>query len=72
MTWYCVSPAHGRDYHSPKEVLSAWLDGEDFRLDAPRTTYVSCRDTKPGDTVELHFSGGRRFTVHQVLTGEMT
>ena len=56
MAYFVVIPAYGRKYKNKQEVERDFESGKDFRI-AVTGQYMSIRDLKKTDIVEIHYSG---------------
>ena len=65
---YIASPAYGRDYKSGADVMEAFVKGLDFVNELPhiRGKYMSVRDVKPGDSIELRYNKQQKVIVAHV------
>ncbi len=57
MRYITVTPAYGRDYKAKAEVLKAWDEGADFRVQDPFLSGYMNKDDKPaGSQVSIRFA----------------
>ena len=67
--------AYGRTYSHLKFALTDLNGGKDFMIanvtSPDRGRYISLRDLKPGDTVELHSRGSALGVARVVLDGKL-
>jgi len=57
---FIVEGAHGNSYTSMNAAIADWRAGKDFRvLSMHQGTYMSCRDVKKNDTVEIRYGKNR-------------
>jgi len=62
---YVVGPAYGRDYLKSTDAIAAFVKGVDFKNHTYTQPgrYMSVRDLKAGDTVEIRFRNLQRATL---------
>ena len=62
---YIIGPAYGRDYLKSTDAIAAFVKGVDFMNHTYTIPgrYMSVRDLKAGDTVEIRFSKLQRATL---------